>query len=116
VRRVTPHVPARQRVLSLPIPLRLLLGAQPNLMTPVLQVMHRVITRQLLKQGGAKPDQASPPSFSCSGATSDHHGGLGGSCHRQLAFAGGLLHGRVVTLSQIGVAFGKLDQRVREFI
>jgi hypothetical protein len=32
-------------VLSLPIPLRLLLDAQPNLMTPVLQVVHRVITR-----------------------------------------------------------------------
>jgi len=38
-------MPARQRVLSLPIQLRLLLGAQPNLMTPVLQVVHPVITR-----------------------------------------------------------------------
>ena len=28
----------------MPIPLRLLLAAQPKLVTPVLQVMHRVIT------------------------------------------------------------------------
>jgi hypothetical protein len=32
-----PHVPVRQWVLSLPIPLRLLLAAQPRLVTPVLQ-------------------------------------------------------------------------------
>ena len=42
-----PRVPVRQWVLSLPIPLRLLLAAQPKLMTPVLQVVHRVITRYL---------------------------------------------------------------------
>ena len=35
---VIPHVPVRQWVLSLPIPLRLLLAAQPKLLTPVLQV------------------------------------------------------------------------------
>jgi len=40
-------VPVRQWVLSLPIPLRLLLAAQPKLVTPVLQVVHRVITRHL---------------------------------------------------------------------
>ena len=45
VDHVIPHVPVRQWVLSLPIPLRLLLAAQPKLMTPVLQVVHRVITR-----------------------------------------------------------------------
>lgn len=33
------HVPVRQWVLSLPIPLRLLLAAQPKLVTPVLQVV-----------------------------------------------------------------------------
>jgi hypothetical protein len=38
-------VPVRQWVLSLPIPLRLLLAAQPKLVTPVLQVVQRVITR-----------------------------------------------------------------------
>ena len=50
VDHVIPHVPVRQWVLSLPIPLRLLLEAQPKLLTPVLQVVHRVITRFLLKQ------------------------------------------------------------------
>ena len=39
-----PHVPVRQRALSLPIPLRLLLAAQPKLLRPVLQVVHRAIT------------------------------------------------------------------------
>lgn len=34
-----------QRVLSLPSPLRLLLAAQPKLVTPALQVVHRVISR-----------------------------------------------------------------------
>ena len=60
VDHVIPHVPVRQWVLSLPIPLRLLLAAQPKLLTPVLQVVHRVITRFLLKQAGdasAYPNQ-----------------------------------------------------------
>ena len=52
------HVPVRQWVLALPIPLRLLLAAQPKLMTPVLQVVHRVITRHLLDQAGLKAEQA----------------------------------------------------------
>jgi hypothetical protein len=56
--RVIPHVPVRQWVLSLPIPLRLLLAAQPKLVTPVLQVVHRVITRHLLSQARLKPDEA----------------------------------------------------------
>ena len=50
VDQVIPHVPVRQWLLSLPIPLRLLLTAQPKLVTPVLQVVHRVITRHLLTQ------------------------------------------------------------------
>ena len=45
-------------MLSLPIPLRLLLAAQPKLVTPVLQVVHRVITRFLLNQAGVKSDEA----------------------------------------------------------
>ena len=45
VDHVIPQVPVRQWVLSLPIPLRLLLAAQPKLVTPVLKVVHRVITR-----------------------------------------------------------------------
>ena len=48
VDHVIPHVPVRQWVLSLPIPLRVLLAAQPELVTPVLQVMQRVVTRHLL--------------------------------------------------------------------
>jgi hypothetical protein len=39
VDHVIPHVPVRQWVLSLPIPLRLLLAAQPELVTAVLQVV-----------------------------------------------------------------------------
>jgi hypothetical protein len=58
VDHVIPHVPVRQWVLSLPIPLRLLLAAQPKLVTVVLQVVHRVITRHLLGQAGLKPDEA----------------------------------------------------------
>ena len=54
VDHVIPHVPVRQWVLSLPIPLRLLLAAQPKLVTPVLQVVHRMITRHLLGQAGLK--------------------------------------------------------------
>ena len=42
------HVPERQWVLSLPIPPRLLLAAQPKLVTPALQVVHNVITLFLL--------------------------------------------------------------------
>ena len=57
-----PHVPVRQWVLiwvmRLPIPLRLLLAAQPKLVTPVLQEVHRLITRNLLGQVGLKPDEA----------------------------------------------------------
>ena len=40
VDHVIPHVPVRQWVLSLPIPLRVLLAARPELVTPVLQVVH----------------------------------------------------------------------------
>ena len=58
VDHVIPHVPVRQWVLSLPIPLRLLLAAQPKQVTPVLQVVHRVITRFLLGQAGLKSDEA----------------------------------------------------------
>ena len=58
VDHVIPRVPVRQWVLALPIPLRLLLAAQPKLVTPVLQVVHRVITRHLLGQAGLKADEA----------------------------------------------------------
>ncbi len=58
VDHVFPQVPVRQWVLSLPIPLRLLLAAQPQLLTPVLQVVHRMITRFLLEQARLKANEA----------------------------------------------------------
>ena len=54
---VIPHVPVRQWVLSLPMPLRLLLAAQPELVTPVLQVVQRMVTRHLLGQAGLKAEE-----------------------------------------------------------
>jgi len=57
-----PHVPVRQWVRvcqdRLPMPLRLLLAAQPKLVTPVLQVVHRAIARHLLDQAGLNAEQA----------------------------------------------------------
>jgi hypothetical protein len=47
-------VPVRQWVLSFPIPLRILLAAHPELLTPVLGIVHRVITGFLLGQAGLK--------------------------------------------------------------
>ena len=62
VDHVIPHVPVRHWVrvcqVRLPIPLRLLLAAQPLLVMPVLQVVHRVITRFLLDQAGLKAEQS----------------------------------------------------------
>ena len=58
VEHVIARVLVRQWVLSPPIPLRLLLAAQPVLLTPVLQVVHRVITRHLLDRAGFKADAA----------------------------------------------------------
>jgi hypothetical protein len=52
-----PHVPVRQWVLTLPIPLRVLLAAQPELVTPVLQVVQRVVERHLLDHTGLKSDE-----------------------------------------------------------
>ena len=57
VDHVIPHVPVRQWVLSLPIPLRVLLAAQPELVTPVLQVVQRVVERHLLGHTGLKSDE-----------------------------------------------------------
>jgi hypothetical protein len=52
VDHVIPQVPVRQWVLSLPIPLRLLLATQPELVTPVLGVVQRVLERRLLDAAG----------------------------------------------------------------
>ena len=54
VDQVIPRVPVRQWVLSFPIPLRILFAAHPELLTPVLQIIHRVIARFLLKQACVK--------------------------------------------------------------
>ena len=54
VDRVIPRVPVRQWVLSFPIPLRILFAAHPQLLTPLLRIVHRVITRFLLKQARLK--------------------------------------------------------------
>jgi hypothetical protein len=50
VDHVFPSVRVHQWALSLPIALRVLLAAQPNLVTTVLQVVQRKITRYLLQQ------------------------------------------------------------------
>jgi hypothetical protein len=58
VNHVIPHVPVRQSVLSLPNPLRVLMAAQDELVTPVLQVVQRVVTQHLLAgaaQGRRRP-------------------------------------------------------------
>lgn len=54
---VFPHVPVRQWVLSLLIPLRVLLGTHPELVTPVQQVVRRVPTRHLLELPGMTAGQ-----------------------------------------------------------
>jgi hypothetical protein len=66
VDHVIPHMPVRQWVrvcqLRLPIALRVLLVAQPELVTPVLQVVQRVVERHLMDQalrsGAAGPEPA----------------------------------------------------------
>jgi hypothetical protein len=54
---VIPHVPVRQWVLSLPIPLHVPAAAQPELVTPVLQVVQRVVARHLLRRAGLATDE-----------------------------------------------------------
>ena len=54
VDQVIPRVPIRQWVLSLPILLRILFAAHPELLAPVLRIIHRVIAGFLRKQAGLK--------------------------------------------------------------
>ena len=54
VDEILPDVPIRQWVLSLPIPLRVLLAAQPKLLTPVLEVVQRAIAGHLAQKSGHK--------------------------------------------------------------
>ena len=58
VDRVIPKVPVRQWVLSFPIPLRSLFAVHPELLAPVLQIIHRVIATHLIKQAGIKRSAA----------------------------------------------------------
>lgn len=58
VDEVMPHVPVRQWVLSLPIPLRYLLASHPELLSPVLDVVHRAISGWLIKKAGIKRTEA----------------------------------------------------------
>jgi putative transposase len=55
---VIPRVPVRQWVLSFPIPLRILFAAHPELLSPLLQCIHRVIATFLIKQTGLQRGQA----------------------------------------------------------
>ena len=58
VDHVIPRVPVRQWVLSFPIPLRVLLAAHPHLLTPVLEIIHRVVARFLAKVARLKRSEA----------------------------------------------------------
>ena len=58
VDHVIPRVPVRQWVLSFLIPLRFLFAAHPELLTPVLQIIHRVISTFLIQQAGLKRTEA----------------------------------------------------------
>jgi len=57
VDHVIPHVPVWQWLLSLPIPMRVLLAAQPELVTPALQVVQRVVTRHFVDAVGLKAEE-----------------------------------------------------------
>jgi Putative transposase len=51
---VIPRMPVRQWVVSFPIALRVLFAAHPELLTPLLRIVHRVITGFLLGQAGLR--------------------------------------------------------------
>jgi hypothetical protein len=53
-----PRVPVRQWVLSFSIPLRILFAAHPDLFSPMLQCIHRVVAAFLIKQSGLQRTQA----------------------------------------------------------
>ena len=61
VDEIIPRVPVRQGVLSFPIPLRILIAAHPELLTPLLRIIHRVIAGFQLKQTGLKRAEAVAP-------------------------------------------------------
>ena len=58
VEQVIPHVPVRQWVVAFPIPLRHLFATQPQLLSLVLQVIHRALSTFVIKHAGLTRDQA----------------------------------------------------------
>jgi hypothetical protein len=68
VDRVIPKVPVRQWVLSFPIPLRSLFAVHPELLAPVLQIIHRVIATHLIRQTGVKRSEAATGAVTSSSA------------------------------------------------
>ena len=60
----SPHAPAARGPAgepSFPIPLRILIAAHPELLTPLLRIIHRVIAGFQLKQTGLKRAEAGAP-------------------------------------------------------
>ncbi|NRB37010.1 MAG: hypothetical protein HRU20_00925 [Pseudomonadales bacterium] len=55
---IFPHQPVRQWVLSLPFPLRFLLAAKPELITPILKIIVRAISSALIKKAGLTHNDA----------------------------------------------------------
>ena len=58
VDHILPRVPVRQWVLSFPIPLRSLFAVHPELLTPVLKIIHRAINTLLIQQTDIKRTEA----------------------------------------------------------
>ena len=58
VEQVIPRVPVRQWVVAFPIPLRHLFATQPQLLSPVLQVIHRALATFVIHQAGLTHTQA----------------------------------------------------------
>jgi len=51
---VIPRVPVRHWVLSFPIPLRVLFASHPQLLAPMLPIVHRVIGTFLIKRSNKR--------------------------------------------------------------
>lgn len=58
VDHILPRVAVRQWVLSFPIPLRSLFAVHPELLTPVLRLLHRAIHTHLIQQTKVKREEA----------------------------------------------------------
>jgi len=58
VDQVIPHVPERQWLLSFPISLRSIFAVYPELLAPVLAIIHRVIDTFLIMQAGVPRKEA----------------------------------------------------------